>query len=96
MSKKNVFDFLSNAARDEKLKLKLQNTTTPHELVGIGSEIGYEFSAEHVDEALIELKQKPGFFKFLAEAALEIFSPDGDDYPATGMQPFSGEPHSKF
>lgn len=96
MSKETVFDFLSKAARDENLKLKLQSAATPRELVGMGSEAGYEFSAEHVDEALTELKQKPGFFKFLAEAALEIFSPNDDNYPATGMQPFSGEPNSKF
>lgn len=96
MSKKTVFDFLSKAARDEQLKSKLQDTTTPHGLVTVGSEAGYDFSTEHVDDALTELKQKPGFFKFLAEAALEIFSPDGDNYPATGVQPFSGDPNPKL
>lgn len=95
MSKKNVFDFLSAAARDEQLKQQLEETSTSSDLVGMGSSAGYEFSAEHVDEALTELQQKPGFFKVLAEAALELFSPDHDDYPATGMQPFSGEPNPK-
>lgn len=28
---------------------------------------------------------------YLIEAVLEVFSPDHDDYPATGIQPFSGE-----
>lgn len=93
MSKKNVFDFLSAVARDENLKQQLQKTVTPSELVGMGNNAGYDFSTEHVDEALTELQHQPGFFKHLAEAALEIFSSDHDDYPATGIQPFSGEPN---
>lgn len=28
---------------------------------------------------------------YLTEAALEIFSPNHDSYPATGIQPFYGE-----
>jgi len=63
-------------------------------MVLIAQEIGYDFSSEHVDEALGELKQQPGFFGVVAEAALEIFAPHHDDYPATGVQPFSGDPNS--
>ncbi len=95
MSKDNVFKFLSQAAEDETLKQKLESTASPKELVGIGQEAGYEFSSENVDEAVNELKKQPGFFGALAEAALQIFSPHRDDYPATGMQPFSGDPSSK-
>lgn len=93
MSKENVLNFLSQAAQDEALKAQLQTTSTEEDLVGVGKQAGYDFSADHVDEALTELKQKPGFFRALAEAALMIFSPSHDDYPATGMQPFSGDPN---
>ena len=95
MSKKNVFSFLSRAAKDDKLKEKLDSTTSQDELITVAEQTGYRFSAEHVDEALEDLKQRPGFFGMLAEAAIEIFSPSEDDYPATGVQPFSGEPSSK-
>jgi hypothetical protein len=33
---------------------------------------------------------------YLLEAALEVFSPDHDDYPATGIQPFGGEIYSEL
>lgn len=29
--------------------------------------------------------------RYLIEAVLEVFSPNHDDYPETGIQPFSGE-----
>lgn len=95
MSKENVFNFLSKAAKDKQLKTQLKTTSTQDELVGVGNQAGYEFSSEHVDEALTELKQQPGFFGALAEALLEIFSPNHDDYPAIGVQPFSGDPNPK-
>ncbi|MEO1444736.1 MAG: Nif11-like leader peptide family natural product precursor [Cyanobacteria bacterium J06635_11] len=95
MSKKNVFSFLSKAAKDETLKAKLGNAASPDELVSVAKQTGYDFSSEHVDEALDELKQRPGFFGMLAEAAVEIFSPHDDNYPATGVQPYSGEPATK-
>ncbi|MEL6556326.1 MAG: Nif11-like leader peptide family natural product precursor, partial [Cyanobacteria bacterium J06621_11] len=95
MSKKNVFSFLSKAAQDSKLKAKLNNTTNQNELVSVAKQTGYDFSSEHVDEALDELKQRPGFFGMLAEAAVEIFSPHNDNYPATGVQPYSSEPATK-
>ncbi|MEO1404709.1 MAG: hypothetical protein AAFV72_26155 [Cyanobacteria bacterium J06635_1] len=61
--------------------------------MGVGNQAGYKFSSEHVDEVLTELKQKRGFFGALAEAVVELFSPEHDDYPATGVQPFSGDPN---
>ena len=93
MSKENVLSFLSKAATDEQLKAQLKTTSNPDELVGVGEQAGYEFSSEHVDEALTELKQKSGFFGALAEAVIELFSPAHDDYPATGVQPFGGDPN---
>lgn len=95
MSKENVLSFLTDATKDEKLKLQLEETASPDELVGVANEAGYEFSSQQVDEVLNDLKTQPGFFGALAEAVLEIFSPNHDDYPATGMQPFSGEPNPK-
>ncbi|MBE9078250.1 Nif11-like leader peptide family natural product precursor [Romeria aff. gracilis LEGE 07310] len=93
MSKKNVFNFLAKAAQDQNLKNQLETTSTPEEVVGVGNQAGYEFSSQHVDEALADLKQQPGFFGVLAEAVIELFSPDHDDYPVSGVQPFSGDPN---
>ncbi|MEM1368050.1 MAG: hypothetical protein AAGG02_08510 [Cyanobacteria bacterium P01_H01_bin.15] len=31
---------------------------------------------------------------FLSEAISRIFGPNQDDFPATGVQPYSGDPHS--
>jgi predicted ribosomally synthesized peptide with nif11-like leader len=91
MSKQNVFELFKKSATDEHLQEQLQAVSHPDELVQLGQQQGFAFSAEHVEEALSELKQKPGFFRALAEAALAVFSPTHDDYPATGVQPFSGE-----
>ena len=93
MSKENVLNFLSKAAKDETLQTQLNKTSTQDEMVGIGNQAGYKFSSEHVDEALTDLKKRPGFFGSLAAAVVELFSPDHDDYPATGVQPFSGDPN---
>jgi hypothetical protein len=30
--------------------------------------------------------------RFVSEAAMRIFAPDKDKYPAIGVQPFDGEP----
>ena len=93
MSKANAFSFLTKAAKDEQLKAKLNTASGQNDVVAVANEAGYHFSAEHVDEVLGELKQTPGFFRMVAEAALEIFSPDHDDYPAIGVQPFTGDPN---
>jgi tRNA threonylcarbamoyladenosine modification (KEOPS) complex Cgi121 subunit len=93
MSKKNVFELFTRAAGDKQLKDKLQTVANQDEFVALGQQEGLDFSSSHVEEAITELKQKQGFFKALAEAALEIFAPNHDDYPATGVQPFSGDPN---
>lgn len=95
MSKENVMGFLAKAAEDEQIKAQLQTVSSQDELVGAGGQAGYEFSNEHVDEALTELKQKPGFFGALAEAVLELFGPSHDNYPAIGTQSYTGDPNSK-
>ncbi len=95
MSKESVFNFLTDVAKDEQLKLQLDDATNQDELVEVANKAGYEFSSDHVDEALSDLKKQPGFFGALAEAVLRIFSPSDDDYPATGIQPFSGDPARK-
>lgn len=33
--------------------------------------------------------------QYLLEAVARWFAPDDDSYPATGMQPFSGDPHHR-
>lgn len=33
-------------------------------------------------------------FNYVFEAAARIFSPDNDAYPASGMQPYEGDPYS--
>ncbi|MGF1458121.1 MAG: hypothetical protein ACFBSG_03760 [Leptolyngbyaceae cyanobacterium] len=37
------------------------------------------------------VKEKSGFFGELAKAVLGLFAPAHDDYPNTGVQPFTGE-----
>ncbi|WP_166277504.1 Nif11-like leader peptide family RiPP precursor [Lyngbya confervoides] len=93
MSKENFFRFLSKASKDEQLQEKISGTANPEDLVGIAQAEGYDFSSEHIDEGLSELQQKPGFFSALAAAVFKIFSPPHDDYPVTGVQPFSGDPN---
>ena len=95
MSKENVLSFLSKAATDKDLKAQLATTGTPDELVGVANQAGFDFSSEHVDEAITELKQKRGFFGALASALLGIFGPTHDNYPATGVQPYSGDPNPR-
>lgn len=95
MSKESVVSFLTDAAKDERLKSQIEKAANPEELIEVANEAGYDFSSSHVDEALGEIKQQQGFFGALAEAVLRIFSPSNDDYPATGVQPFSGEPNRK-
>ena len=96
MSKENVLEFLAKAAEDKRLSARLQGTATQNELVDVANEAGYDFSSEHVDQVLKELKEQPGFFGALAEAVLHIFSPAQDDYPKTGVQPFTGDASSRY
>jgi hypothetical protein len=40
-------------------------------------------------KAAIEMPRK--FIAYITSAAARTFSPDDDNYPATGVQPFEGE-----
>ncbi|MBD2297237.1 hypothetical protein H6G80_01795 [Nostoc sp. FACHB-87] len=33
--------------------------------------------------------------EYISEAAMRIFGPTDDQYPNTGVQPFTGEPYKK-
>lgn len=92
MAKEKVIQFLGEAAKNQDLKDKLQTVKNQDELTKLAQEEGFDFSTEHIDEALDELKQKPGFFGKLAEAIAEVFSPDHDNTPPSiGVQPYSGD-----
>ncbi len=92
MSKDKVFEFFTESAKNQQIKEKLQTVSNKEDLAALGKEQGFEFSPENVDEALSELKEQPGFFGKVIEAFLEIFSPANDDYPAVGVQPYTGDP----
>jgi hypothetical protein len=34
--------------------------------------------------------------QYISEAAVSLFKPSNDQYPAVGVQPFEGEPYSKW
>lgn len=95
MSKENALSFLQQAATDPALKSQVQGAEQASDLINLGETQGYAFSPDHVREAIPELKAQRGFFGDLVEAILELFSPSHDNYPATGVQPFSGDmpPH---
>ncbi len=95
MAKEKVIQFLGKAAKNPNLKDKLQSVKNQDELTTLAQEEGFNFSSENVDEALDDLKKKPGFFGKLAEAIAEAFSPDHDHTPPSiGVQPYSGDSDS--
>ena len=92
MAKEKVIQFLGEAAKNKGLKDKLKTIKSQDELTSLAKEEGFEFSSEHIDEALDELKKQPGFFGKLAEAIAEVFSPDHDNTPPSiGVQPYSSD-----
>ena len=95
MSKENALSFFQRAATDPDLKSQVQEIDQPAELVSLAEDQGYAFSPDNVREVLPELTAQKGFFGDLVEAILELFGPTHDDYPATGVQPFSGDPQPK-
>lgn len=94
MSKENALSFLQKAAADPALKEQIQDADAQTDLVELGAAHGYSFSAENIRDALPTIKEQKGFFGDLIDAILELFGPTHDDYPATGVQPYSGEPGS--
>ena len=64
-------------------------------IVDLAKQHGYAFSEDDMKNAIPVIKEQPGFFGELAKAVLELFAPAHDNYPATGVQPFTGEPSRK-
>ncbi len=93
MSKENVFHFFTKAAQDHQLKDKLQDVSSPSELASLAQSEGFAFDSGHVDDAINEMKKQPGFFGKIAEGFLLIFGPNHPEYPAVGVQPYSGDPN---
>lgn len=42
---------------------------------------------------MLFIQQLEDSISYVAEAALEVFSPNHDSYPTTGLQPFTDEPY---
>lgn len=42
------------------------------------------------------LKSVGNAFHYVVEAASRVLSPSHDEYPEIGVQPFNGEPYSKW
>jgi len=95
MSKENALSFLEKAANDPNLKNQVKQADKTDELVKIAESEGYSFAPEDVRQVIPTLKAQTGFFGDLVEAVLELFGPTHDDYPATGVQPFSGDPPTR-
>lgn len=91
MSKENALSFLRQAANDPDLKTQVQGIDDQDGLIGLAESQGFEFSPDNVREALPVIEEQKGFFGDLVDAVLELFGPSHDDYPATGVQPFSGD-----
>jgi len=95
MSKENALDFLKQAADRSDLSEQIKEADRTEEIVDLAKQHGFEFSEDDMKNAIPVIQEKPGFFGELAKAVLELFAPAHDNYPATGVQPFTGEPSRK-
>jgi len=93
MSKENALDFLKQAADSPTLADQVKDADHQEAVVDLAKQHGYEFSTDDVKKAIPEIVERPGFFGELAKAVLELFGPTHDNYPTTGVQPFTGEPN---
>jgi hypothetical protein len=91
MSNNPVLDFFKEAGRDETLGREVRATNDPGRLLEIAASRGYHFSRQELDDALRELHEHPNFFQRLAHAVLDVFSPNQEEPPSIGAQPFDGE-----
>lgn len=91
MSKENALDFLKQAADNASLSNQVKEAEHKDAIVNLAKQHGYEFSEDDMKKAVPVIKERSGFFGELAKAVLELFAPAHDDYPATGVQPFTGE-----
>lgn len=92
MSKENALSFLKKAASDPGLNSQVKQADKTDTLVKLAEEQGLPFAPEDIKQVIPTLKAQTGFFGDLVEAVLELFGPTHDDYPTTGVQPFSGDP----
>ena len=92
MSKEKALDFLKQAADSPDLTTQVKEADHPAKVVDLAKQHGYEFSTNDVQKAIPDIVEQSGFFGELAKAVLELFGPSQDNYPATGVQPFTGEP----
>jgi len=95
MSKENALSFLEKVAKDPDLKSQVQQADTTDTVVKLAEAEGLPFAPEDVQQVIPALKAQTGFFGDVVEAILELFGPTHDNYPTTGVQPFSGDPPSK-
>lgn len=95
MSKENALDFLKQAADSSTLSEQVKEADKQTEIVDLAKQHGFEFSEDDMKHAIPVIKEQSSFFGELAKAVLELFAPAHDDYPATGVQPFTGEPSRK-
>jgi hypothetical protein len=48
---------------------------------------------QNILRTIVSVPQK--VVRYISSAAIRIFSPSDDNYPATGVQPFEGDPADK-
>ena len=92
MSKENALDFLKQAADRSDLSAQIKEADRTEAIVNLAKQHGFEFSEDDMKNAIPVIQERSGFFGELAKAVLELFAPAHDNYPATGVQPFTGEP----
>ncbi|MEM9767511.1 MAG: Nif11-like leader peptide family natural product precursor [Cyanobacteria bacterium P01_D01_bin.71] len=90
MSKENALNFLNRAANDATLSEQLKEADKKNKIVDLAKQHGFDFSEDDMKKAIPAIQEQQGFFGELAQAVLELFAPAHDDYPATGVQPFTG------
>ena len=95
MSKEKALDFLKQAADSSALSEQVKAADQKAAVIDLAKQQGYEFSEDDMTKAVPAIQEKPGFFGELAQAVLELFAPAHDDYPATGVQPYTGMPTRK-
>ena len=91
MSKENALDFLKRATDNSTLSEQVKGAGEKTKIVDLAKQHGFEFSEDDMKNAIPAIQEQSGFFGELAKAVLELFAPAHDDYPATGVQPFTGE-----
>jgi predicted ribosomally synthesized peptide with nif11-like leader len=95
MSQENALNFLKQVADSPELSSQVMDADHKEEVVDLAKENGFVFSEDDMKSVIPKIHEKPGFFGELAQAVIALFAPAHDDYPATGVQPFTGELNRK-